>query len=662
MNRKFSMLLLLFAAMIMFTGCPGESPVDNPDDPNNPETPVNVVMQDVALHGTVKDASGNPLGGVKVTTGSLSATTNNDGTFTFAQAGTVDNRAVIKFEKSGYFTLTRSGDKADEMYMEPMLYRQGNDSITLQTTFNASAAKTLKIKGVIIDLPAGCMAKTDGSAYSGTVRADVLYLAPGNRNTASLMPGGDLATDKSDEMVLPIGMVDVIFTDNAGNLLKIKEKTDVKITFPAPSGVTDASLPLWTFDEARGVWKEEGSATLQGNTYTGTVSHFTRWTFGINCKEIAYMIHASACKNPARGALVTGYITDGYNRWEFPFGNSYTDSKGYDAVLLPREAYSGGTLYAYVIIIYKGQEVKQLVNLAYYDQTVHEFNFDGDCRQEITIHATACGKPAVGANVAATMDSEEHPEVVKMTTNSAGECVFTVPSDQEWGVTVLVSYKGQEEDVSFFTDNSGPKTINFAFDGECSIPEVCAIKFAYDRDNGGETDHCTEYLSWDNNGKRWRTDHQVDGSTYGVSIDVWDNLKLTHYFYENYGDKNWRGGGKPEYWYVSPIKDDNQSKHESLMLHWASAYFTITGGYTTDGKYHEISNLGGFKQRSATEMILGKACNVWDGPNSTVIWEWKKVIFRKTVSGKVTHQLLKITENVPTSAFSNQTIILSWIE
>jgi len=65
-------ILLLFAAML-FAGCKTDTPEVIPDNPDNPDTPVNVVMQNVALTGLVKDASGNPLSGVKVTTGSLAA-------------------------------------------------------------------------------------------------------------------------------------------------------------------------------------------------------------------------------------------------------------------------------------------------------------------------------------------------------------------------------------------------------------------------------------------------------------------------------------------------------------------------------------------------------------------------------------------------------------
>jgi hypothetical protein len=34
---------------------------------------------------------------------------------------------------------------------------------------------------------------------------------------------------------------------------------------------------LWSFDEAKGLWKEEGQAIKTGSNYVGDVSHFSFW-------------------------------------------------------------------------------------------------------------------------------------------------------------------------------------------------------------------------------------------------------------------------------------------------------------------------------------------------------------------------------------------------
>ena len=52
------------------------------------------------------------------------------------------------------------------------------------------------------------------------------------------------------------------------------------VHFPIPAslqGEAPAAIPLWSLDETKGLWKEEGHATRQGTEYIGTVSHFSFW-------------------------------------------------------------------------------------------------------------------------------------------------------------------------------------------------------------------------------------------------------------------------------------------------------------------------------------------------------------------------------------------------
>lgn len=235
----------------------------------------------VTLQGIVYDVSGNPLSGVSVVTGSLNATTDTDGKFSFSKAGVIDKRAVIKFEKNGYFTLTRSRVKENDMFIDAVLYPQGNSNISLQTTFDASSAKTLEIGAMKVKLPASSVVRADGSTYSGTVNANMLYLDPNNDNFAGLMPGGDLLAirnDNSEVILISYGMINVNLIDNSGNPLQLKSGSSAELTFPIPAGMTNgapASIPLWHFDEEKGIWIEDGVATLKGGVYEGTVTHFS---------------------------------------------------------------------------------------------------------------------------------------------------------------------------------------------------------------------------------------------------------------------------------------------------------------------------------------------------------------------------------------------------
>jgi hypothetical protein len=285
---KFRIYVAILMTALMFAACEKDDPIDNGVEQESekevpaPDLPeVEVVMQDVVLNGVVRDTGGQPVEGVSVSTGSLTATTDNTGYFSFAKAATVNSRAVVRFEKDGYFPVTRSGVKEDEMMIETVMQERGNTDVSLQTSFNASEPQTLSVGDMKVDVPASSVVRADGSAYSGNVNADMLYLDPNNGNFNELMPGGDLAairSDNSEAQLISYGMTEISLADESGNRLQLKDGAASQLTFPIPAGMESnppATIPLWYFDEERGVWIEEGTAALQGNVYVGSVTHFS---------------------------------------------------------------------------------------------------------------------------------------------------------------------------------------------------------------------------------------------------------------------------------------------------------------------------------------------------------------------------------------------------
>ena len=291
MSRGYRFLVAATVVAIVFAACTENNVLDGSK------------MQNTTLQGIVCDVSGNPLSGVRVVTGSLSATTSGEGTFSFTQAEVVNSRAVIKFEKSGYYTLTRSRVNESDMFINAVLYPQGNSNISLQTSFDASSAKILEVSGMKVELPASSIMRADGSAYTGTVNANMLYLDPNNANFANMMPGGDLAairTDNSEVMLISWGMTNVNLTDNTGKSLQIKSGSTAELSFPIPAGMDNnppATIPLWHFDEDKGIWIESGAATRQGNVYVGTVTHFSWVNLDVPATRVTIKGKVIDCKN-----------------------------------------------------------------------------------------------------------------------------------------------------------------------------------------------------------------------------------------------------------------------------------------------------------------------------------------------------------------------------
>lgn len=298
MRRKIHSLTFVFMALLMmlmtFASCSKIQDLlnegDDDDDDSggiNPPELVEGRMEDIALSGIVRDASGTPIEGVSIVSGSSAATTNTDGFFEFDQIQVVsvqNDRSVVRFSKSGYFDVVRSmdADAADGASWEVVMCKKENNDFTSIKTYSSSSDQTLQAGEMKIDMPQdGYKVDGTGAGYTGKVKSEMVYLDPNNERFSEMMPGGDLAavrSDNSSAQLVSYGMTDLNMYAENGDKLQLKDGSKAKLTFPIPAGMGEnppASIPLWSFNEKTGLWEEEGSAVLQGNVYVGEVAHFS---------------------------------------------------------------------------------------------------------------------------------------------------------------------------------------------------------------------------------------------------------------------------------------------------------------------------------------------------------------------------------------------------
>lgn len=300
MRRKIHSLTFVFMALLMmlmtFASCSklqdllNEGDDDDDDDGGiNPPELVEGRMEDIALSGIVRDASGTPIEGVSIVSGSSAATTNTDGFFEFDQIQVVsvlNDRSVVRFSKAGYFDVVRSmdadDDAADGASWEVVMCKKENNDFTSIKTYSSSSDQTLQAGEMKIDMPQdGYKVDGTGASYTGKVKSEMVYLDPNNERFSEMMPGGDLAavrSDNSSAQLVSYGMTDLNMYAENGDKLQLKDGSKAKLTFPIPAGMGEnppASIPLWSFNEKTGLWEEEGSAALQGNVYVGEVTHFS---------------------------------------------------------------------------------------------------------------------------------------------------------------------------------------------------------------------------------------------------------------------------------------------------------------------------------------------------------------------------------------------------
>ena len=319
MRRKIHSLTFVFMALLMmlmtFASCSkiqdllNEGDDDGDDDGGiNPPELVEGRMEDIALSGIVRDASGTPIEGVSIVSGSSVATTNTDGFFEFDQIQVVsvqNDRSVVRFSKAGYFDVVRSmdadDDAADGASWEVVMCKKENNDFTSIKTYSSSSDQTLQAGEMKIDMPQdGYKVDGTGAGYTGKVKSEMVYLDPNNERFSEMMPGGDLAavrSDNSSAQLVSYGMTDLNMYAENGDKLQLKNGCKAKLTFPIPAGMDKnppASIPLWSFNEKTGLWEEEGSAQLQGNVYVGEVTHFS-W---VNLDD------------PEKQGTVYGYVKD----------------------------------------------------------------------------------------------------------------------------------------------------------------------------------------------------------------------------------------------------------------------------------------------------------------------------------------------------------------
>lgn len=248
--------------------------------------------------GTVVDINENPIEGVQITIGSQVAMTDSNGVFILNNASVNERFGYIKAEKSGYIHGSRSivptngKNKVNLMLLEA----------TVVGTVNSGSPETVTMtNGSAVSFD-GNFINSDGTPYTGSVDVIMHYLDPTNENTINQMPGMLYAENESgaERMLQTLGMLAVELRGTSGEDLNLAEGSASEIKIPVDASLLSsapATIPLWYFDEANGYWKEEGQATLQGNMYVGTVSHFSFWN----------------CDIPAEASVLCINVTDNDN-------------------------------------------------------------------------------------------------------------------------------------------------------------------------------------------------------------------------------------------------------------------------------------------------------------------------------------------------------------
>jgi len=286
-----------------------------------------------SIGGEVLDESNNPISNALVTIGSNDTYTNANGHFYLTNISVDSDRAYVKVEKDGYFLGARAvnPDEFATSYVSIQLIQK-----VIVGTIQNNTGGTIAISGgPSITFDAGDVSLENGNSYNGLVSVYASYLNPTASNIGRIIPGDLGAIDENGDAVALItyGMVAVELVGSNGEHLNIAQGQSAELSMPVQSAQQSgapSSIPLWYFDETIGNWIEEGSATLQGNSYVGTVNHFTFWNCDDPMPSVNLNLNVSCNNVPIANVMVQLSSPLGVI-----YGTSYTNANGEIDELMP---------------------------------------------------------------------------------------------------------------------------------------------------------------------------------------------------------------------------------------------------------------------------------------------------------------------------------------
>lgn len=283
------------------------------------------------LSGVVRDSSNNvPLSGVMVSSGNNNMVTNVSGNFTISAASSGD-KAVATYSKDGYaisqknYRTNAASAWVGDVYLVPT-----GISVTINAVTGGDV--TDPVNNTKVNIPANGLVDSSGVAYSGNATVKLTGFDPSNERQLLAFPGDftGLTSGGIEKSIETFGFMNIEIQGGGGTLNLAPGKSST-IEIPVPASMQSnapATIPLWFFDKEKGIWVEEGTATLNGSVYQGTVNHYSNWNADM-VDDTAYLIGQfkyALTLNPVEGVRVvangidyagsSGDFTDKYGRFK----------------------------------------------------------------------------------------------------------------------------------------------------------------------------------------------------------------------------------------------------------------------------------------------------------------------------------------------------------
>lgn len=369
-------IFLLLLSLSLAMGCQREVQDNIPGGGNTGAGVDDNVMVVAGVRGIVVDENNQPVEGAAITSGSSTTTTDRYGVFRFNNINLSKANGYVKVVKQGYFTGSRSFvSTAGRIHnVRIKLLPKTNSG-----NFTGSAGGTINLSGgAKLVMPGNAVNDASGNSYSGQVNVAMTWIDPSAPNLPEIIVGDlrGITTGGEERGLQTFGMLGVEMTSPGGQALKIAPGKTAELTFPIPAsmvGSAPATIDLWHFDEVKGRWIQEATATKTGNNYVAQVSHFSFW----NCDAPFPLINLCMTLVNAANSQPLVNVQVRIKRMNGSYASGWTDSTGNLCGKVPKSE-------ALVL------EVMDQCNTVAYSQNIGPFSADASLGTiSVTLPATS---------------------------------------------------------------------------------------------------------------------------------------------------------------------------------------------------------------------------------------------------------------------------------
>jgi hypothetical protein len=239
------------------------------------DTPEGPTRDDVtALRGQTTSLVG-PIAGVVISVGAESTTSDAEGRY---QLRLPAGAHVVRYEKTGFVT---TFERVEVVSESPTQLDTALLELAPGMPLDAAAGGSVAAaRGASLTAPASAFVDRAGEVVTGMVTVHLTPIDPSGDELRAAPGDFSAEMDGSRVMLESFGMMDITVR-RENETLAVAPGQEIEIRIPVAAGATEpeAMQAVWSFDEARGIWVDEGMAMFDAasGTYVARTSHMSIW-------------------------------------------------------------------------------------------------------------------------------------------------------------------------------------------------------------------------------------------------------------------------------------------------------------------------------------------------------------------------------------------------